>query len=178
MPLTTFITPFGCYCFEKVPVGISLGPEVFQTKMKETLEGLDGCEAIMDYTIVYGCTEEAHDKRLSAVLTRIEESGPKLNKAKCHFNQKEVKCFGHTISADGVRLDPYKVKAITEMPPPTSVTELRTVCGMFNYLSKFVPNMATMLKPVADPMKKDCAWSWGPAQQTEGICQLNGIRFL
>ena len=22
-----------------------------------------------------------------------------------------------------------------------------------------------MLKPVADPMKKDCAWSWGPAQQ-------------
>ena len=47
------------------------------------------------------------------------------------------------------------------MPPPTSVTELRTVCGMFNCLSKFVTYMATMLQP----MKKDCARSWGPAQQ-------------
>ena len=42
--------------------------------MKETLEGLDGCEAIMDDTIVYGKTEEEHDRRLNAILTRIEES--------------------------------------------------------------------------------------------------------
>ena len=56
MPLTTFITPCGRYCFERVPMGISLGPEVFQTKMKETLEGLDRNEATMDDTIVYGCT--------------------------------------------------------------------------------------------------------------------------
>ena len=35
---------------------------------------------------------------------------------------------------------------------------------MFNYLSKFMPNMATVLKPVIEHMK-DCVWSWGPAQQ-------------
>ena len=64
-----------------------------------------------------------------------------------------------------MRSDPDKAKAITEMLPITSVTELRTVCGMFNYLSKCVPDMATMLKPVTDLMKKDCAWSWGPALQ-------------
>ena len=51
MPLTTFITPFGRYCFERVPTGISSGRKVFQTKMKETLEGLYGCEAIVDDTI-------------------------------------------------------------------------------------------------------------------------------
>jgi hypothetical protein len=45
--LTTFITPFGRFCFQRVPMGISLGPEVFQTKMKETLEGLEGCESWM-----------------------------------------------------------------------------------------------------------------------------------
>ena len=125
--------------------------------MKETLEGLDGCEAIMDDTIVYRKTEEEHDRHLNAILTRIEVSRLKLNKAKCHFKQKEVKYFGHTISADGVRSDLGKVKAVTEMLPITSVAELRTVCGMFNYLSKFVPNMATTLKPVTDRMKKDCA---------------------
>jgi hypothetical protein len=36
-PLTTFITPFGRYSFERVPMGISLGPECFQTKMREVM---------------------------------------------------------------------------------------------------------------------------------------------
>jgi hypothetical protein len=163
--LTTFITPFGRYAFRRVPMGISLGPEVFQTKMKETLAGLEGCDAIMDDTIVYGKTEAEHDNRLEAVLKRIEESGLRLNKQKCHFKKKEVKFFGHIISEDGIRPDPEKVKAISEMPPPKNVSELRTVCGMFNYMSKFVPDLATTLKPLTDLMKKNTVWHWGPVQE-------------
>ena len=53
--------------------------------MKETLTGLEGCNAIMDDTIAFGCTEEEHDKHLNAVLKRIEESGLRLNKEKCLF---------------------------------------------------------------------------------------------
>ncbi|KAL8622977.1 hypothetical protein ACOMHN_027098 [Nucella lapillus] len=163
--LTTFITPFGRFAFKRVPMGISLGPECFQMKMKETLAGLEGCEAIMDDTIVYGRTEEEHDRRLQAVLKRIEDSGLKLNKEKCHFKKAEVKYFGHIISSAGIRPDPEKVKAITDMPAPTCIAELRTVCGMFNYLARFVPGMASIMKPITDLMKKDTAWSWGPSQQ-------------
>ena len=43
MALTTFITPFGRFCFTRIPMGISLGPEAFQ-KMNEMLQGLDGCD--------------------------------------------------------------------------------------------------------------------------------------
>ena len=162
--MTTFITPFGRFVFERCPMGISLGPECFQTKMREVLGGLKGCDAIMDDTIVYGHTMEKHDKRLNDVLNRIEQSGLKLKKVKCHLRQQQVKYFGHIVTASGISPDPEKVRAVAEMSPTTSVTELRTVGGMFNYLSKFMPNMATMLKPVTDLMK-DCVWSWGPAQQ-------------
>ena len=168
--LTTFITPFGRFCFRRVPMGISLGPEVFQTKMREVLQGLEGCETIMDDTIVYGCDMEEHDKRLEAVLERIESSGLKLNRSKCHMRQKEVKYFGHIISAAGVRPDPEKVRVIKDMPPPTSMTELRTVCGMLNYLSKFVPHMATTIKPITDLLQKNRVWCWGPAQQQAFEC--------
>ena len=164
MKLTTFITPYGRYCFKRVPMGISLGPEVFQTKMKELLRGLEGCEPIMDDTIIYGKTIEEHDQRLEAVLNRIKASGLRLNKKKCHFRQKEVKFFGHVISADGIRPDPEKVLAVKEMPRPTNISELRTVCGMMNYLTKFVPNLATILKPVTDLLKSSKAWFWGPDQ--------------
>ena len=39
--LTTFITPWGRYCFERLPYGISTGSEQFQIIMEETLEGLE-----------------------------------------------------------------------------------------------------------------------------------------
>ena len=40
--LTTFITPFGRYCFNRMPFGISSAPENFQRQMSKVLKGLDG----------------------------------------------------------------------------------------------------------------------------------------
>ena len=40
--LTTFITPMGCYCFNKLPFGISSAPEHFQQRMSELLTSLQG----------------------------------------------------------------------------------------------------------------------------------------
>lgn len=46
--LATFITPFGRYCFRRLPFGISSAPEIFHRKMQETLQGLEGVEVFMD----------------------------------------------------------------------------------------------------------------------------------
>ena len=40
--LTTFITSYGRFCFNKLPLGISSTPEHFQRRMSETLEGQEG----------------------------------------------------------------------------------------------------------------------------------------
>ena len=40
--LMTFITPFGRYCFNRLPFGITSAPEIFQFKMNELLKGLEG----------------------------------------------------------------------------------------------------------------------------------------
>jgi hypothetical protein len=41
-PLTTFIAPFGRYCCNRLPFGISSASEFFQKRMSETLEGFSG----------------------------------------------------------------------------------------------------------------------------------------
>eukprot|EP00731_Ephydatia_muelleri_P037371 Em0452g6a len=46
--LTTFVTPFGRYCFNKLPFGISFAPEHFQKVMSRILEGLDRVVCQMD----------------------------------------------------------------------------------------------------------------------------------
>ena len=40
--LTTFITPYGRFCFNKLPFGISSAPEIFQRHMNNVLSGLPG----------------------------------------------------------------------------------------------------------------------------------------
>ena len=52
--LTTFITPFGRYAFNKLPFGISSAPELFQKRMSKILEGLDGVVCLMDDVLVFG----------------------------------------------------------------------------------------------------------------------------
>lgn len=59
---------------QRVPLEISLGPELFQMKMQEVPSGLDCCDTNMDDTIVYGKTETEHDNHLEAVIKRIKES--------------------------------------------------------------------------------------------------------
>ena len=46
--LTTFVTPFGRYCFNRLPLGISSAPDIFQRTMSRILEGLDGTICQMD----------------------------------------------------------------------------------------------------------------------------------
>ena len=46
--LTTFITPFGRYRFKRLPSGINIAAEIFQRKMNELLEGLEGVAVYVD----------------------------------------------------------------------------------------------------------------------------------
>lgn len=69
--LTTFITPFGRYCFKRLPFGISSAPEIFQRKVLETVQGLDGVEVFMGNILVCGPSLEQQDTHLEKVQQRI-----------------------------------------------------------------------------------------------------------
>lgn len=161
--LTTFITPMGRFCFKRLPFGITSAPEIFQRQMSALLKGHDGVVVVMDDILVFGTTKEQHDKRLSAVLRTIKESGLKLNKQKCHFGKSEIQYFGHIISAEGMKPDPDKVRA--QMPSPTNVEELRQVLGLINYVGRFLPDLSSKLHPITDLLRKESRWTWAHAQE-------------
>ena len=78
--LTTFITPFRRFCFNKLPFGISSAPEIFQRQMNEVLSGLPSVLCHIDDILVYGKDEAEHEKsRLQATLKRIQSAGITLN---------------------------------------------------------------------------------------------------
>ena len=164
-PLNTFITPFGRYCFNKMPFGISSAPEHFQKRMNRILSGLDGVLCLMDDVLVFGKDRKEHDERLTAALKKIEAAGATLNPSKCEFAKDQLKFLGHLIDQEGIRADPEKTSAITRMEPPNNITELRRFMGMVNQLGKFSRNLAELTQPLRQLLSKRSAWLWGPTQE-------------
>ncbi|XP_048586619.1 uncharacterized protein K02A2.6-like [Nematostella vectensis] len=162
--LTTFVTPFGRYCFNRLPFGISSAPEIFQRTMSRILEGLDCTVCHMDDILIHGPTQEPHDSRVRKVLQRLKDAGVTLNE-KCEFSKQRMKFLGHVISEDGVEADPEKTKAIQDFPRPTTVTELQRFNGMVNQLAKFIPDLATINEPLRQLLKKEQQWLWDQPQE-------------
>lgn len=84
-PLTTFINPFGRYCFQRLPFGISSAPEHFQLRISQIITGAKGALCHADDILVYGKDRAEHDERLQEVLKRCEKAGLTLNE-KCEFS--------------------------------------------------------------------------------------------
>ena len=102
---------------------------------------------------------------LKMVLRKLCESKIILNREKCEFAQPEVKFLGQIIDQNGVHPDPLKVKAITDMLPPTNQTEARCFLGMTNQLNKFCQQLLNRTKPIRDLLTTKNEWLWGEQQQ-------------
>lgn len=148
--LTTFNTPYGRYCFRRLPFGLISAQDVFQKKVDQTFEDLPGVIAIADDIVVFGKTEAEHDKHLDDVMKRTEQVGLCLNPDKCVVKSDRIKFFGNYLSSNGLEPDPDKIAAIVDMSPPTDALELQSFLGMVNYLSRYTADLATKTAVLRD----------------------------
>ena len=51
-----------------------------------------------------------------------------------------------------------------EMPPPTDVAAVQHLLGLAQYLSKFLPHLSDITKPLRELMQRDTVWVWEQAQ--------------
>ena len=128
---TTFWTPFGRYKYRRLPFGINLAPEEFECKLHKKLNGLPGVTVIRDDILVmcHGENEEEakknHDENIVRLLEQARKANLRLNSNKMNLRKSEVRFMGHFITKDGLKPDPEKVKAVQEMPRPTSKNSSR-----------------------------------------------------
>ena len=162
----TFITPFGRFCFNRFPFGISSAPELFQRRMSNLLTGMEGTVCLMDDILIYGSSQEEHDARLCKVLEKLRKSGVTLNREKCVFSVPKIKFLGQVIDQKGIRSDPDKVKAVLQLKEPTNTAEVRRVLGLVNHLGKFIPNLAEKTEPLRKLLSRQNAWIWEYPQAT------------
>ena len=136
--LTTMITYFGRFRWERLPFGLPVSSEIFQKRLTEALDGLKGVICVADDIIVVGRgdtqaeAEKDHSENLSGLQNRCKERSIRLNDTKAAIHQDEITFTGHRITAEGVQPDRSKAAAILDMPPPIMSTEFEHFMARFS----------------------------------------------
>ena len=163
--LTAMLTPFGMYVNNVLAMGLSNATNLFETCIREILEGLNGVSNIADDVLVFGRTESEFKNNVVSFLDRCMEEDMHLNLDKIQINCKEVPFFGNTLSKDGLSPDMNNVKLIQEWLIPTNQKELQSFIGTVNYLSRFLPFLSDLRAPLQNLLKKDSEFVWTNVHQ-------------
>lgn len=75
-------------------------------------------------------------------------SASAVHPAKFQFRVPEALYIGQMESAEGVKPDTDKVKAIAEDPQPKTKEDLRCFLGLANYLDEFISSVVDVSEPL------------------------------
>ncbi|UYV82313.1 hypothetical protein LAZ67_21001683 [Cordylochernes scorpioides] len=158
--LTTMSTPYGRYCYTRMPYGFSSAPEIFQRIIHQLYLGVPNVVTYMDDVLIYSDSETEHLKILGQVLEIAKENGLKFDKTKTQLMQPSVRYLGHIVSTEGIRPLESKVKAILDMPGPQDKKALQRFLGMVTYLAKYLPNLSDKTANMRLLLRKNEPWVW------------------
>ncbi|CAM1291118.1 Uncharacterised protein at_DN1466 [Pycnogonum litorale] len=165
--LTTFSTPFGNLCFNRLPFGLNLSSQAYQKVLSNWFEGQPGMEIYTDDLLIHAPDKQTLLKRLKTVFDICRQKNLKLNKNKCVFNLNEVKYLGAIINSTGQKIDPDRVSSILDMKSPETKEELQRFLGMLTYVSNFIPNLANETATLRKLLTKDASFMWSANREQE-----------
>jgi hypothetical protein len=154
---TAFSTRYGLYEFLVMSFGLTNAPAYFMYLMNFVfMPELDKFVVVfIDDILVYLKNEEEHADHLHVVLQRLREHHLYAKLSKCDFWLKEIKFLGHTISQEGIAVDPDKVQEVMNWKPPTTVRQIRSFLGLAGYYRRFISDFSRIVKPITELLKKE-----------------------
>jgi hypothetical protein len=114
----------------------------------------------IDDILIYSKNKEEHAKHLRIVLSRLREHQLYVKFSKCEFWLDEVPFLRHVLSAEGVAVDPGKVKDIIDWKPPTTIYQVRSFLGTAGYYRCFIPYFSKVSKPITELLKNQVKFVW------------------
>ncbi|XP_039054461.1 uncharacterized protein LOC120196812, partial [Hibiscus syriacus] len=162
MEKATFVTMWGTFCYRVMPFGLKNAGATYQRAMVTLFHDMmhKEIEVYVDDMIAKSRTEEEHIQNLRKLFQRLRKYQLKLNPAKCTFGVTSGKLLGFVVSKKGIEIDPDKVKAIQDLPPPNTKKEVRGFLGRLNYISRFISQLTDKCDPVFKLLRKNNPEVW------------------
>jgi len=170
---TFFRSWYGHYEYVVMPFGVTNASALFMDYMNKIFRPfLDKfVVAFIDDILIYSKSREEHAEHLRLVLSVLREKQLYAKLSKCEFWMDEVQFLGHVISAQGIAMDPAKVKVVVKWESPKSATEIRSFVGLAGYYRRFIEGFSKIVAPLTLLTRKDHPFTWTD-QCEEGFQEL------
>ena len=162
---TAFASPIGNFQFTVMPFGYRNAPAIWQSFMAMVLSKTNFLCTVgfYDDQMLYSTSYEQHLKDIDTVLELLIDAGCTVKAEKCNFFFKKALFLGHCVSAQGISMNPEKVKVIKDTNP-RNAKELKSFLQLCSYYRKFVRGFAT----ISDALQKKCTERrWKPYTNEE-----------
>jgi hypothetical protein len=170
---TSFITPFGMYCYVTMPFGLRNAGTTYQRCMQHVFGDHIGrtVEAYVDDIVVK--TRKADDlvDDLRIAFGCLRANGVKLNPKKCVFGMPQGMLLGYIVSQRGIKDNPEKVAALERMGLIRDLKGVQKVLGCLAALSRFISRLGEKGLPLYRLLKKHERLSW-TAEAQEALNKL------
>jgi hypothetical protein len=123
---TSFITPFGAYCYTTMSFGLRNAGATYQRAIQACLQNLipDTVQAYVDDVVVKTKLVDHLINDLEKTFKALRVYQWKLNPSKCIFGASSGILLGNLVSKRGIEPNPEKIKAILDMQPPKDVKDV------------------------------------------------------
>ena len=111
-----------------------------------------------------GSTLEAQLRNLKIVFDRLIANNLRINPDKCASVKERIKYLGHIVSAGGIHKDPDKISAISLIPEPKNLTEVRSFVNTTSWYRRYLKNFFTLVGPLNKLLQKKIKWTWEEPQ--------------
>jgi ribonuclease HI len=170
---TSFITPFGMYCYITMPFGLRNAGATYQRCMNHVFGEHIGrtVEAYVDDIVVK--TRKASDllADLDTTFKCLKAKGVKLNPEKCVFGVPRGMLI---VSERGIKANPEKIATITNMGPIRDLKGVQRVMGCLAALSHFISRLGERGLPLYRLLRKTERFTWTPEAE-EALRNLKAL---
>jgi hypothetical protein len=132
---TDFFCPWGTFAYRKLPFGLKNAGVTFQRAMSYAFHDIKHIvQPYLDDFPVHSIHRVDHPMHLRAIFVHFRFYRIRLNPHKCVFCIESGRLLSFIVSRHGIRVDPIKVEAILNLPPPSSLCQLQSLQGKANFL--------------------------------------------
>jgi hypothetical protein len=159
---TSFITPFGMYCYVTMPFILRIAGATYQQCMQHVFGEHIGptIEAYVDDIVVKTKKVNNLVDDLDIAFKCLRAKDIKLNPEKCVFSVPRGMLLGFTISERGIEANLEKITAITKIGPIRDLKGVQRVMGCLVALSRFISRLGKKALPLYRLLKKSEHFSW------------------
>ena len=167
MQYTGFLFDGETYVHRRLPFGLKISTGRVTREFKTKLQRIKSNKIIIyiDEVVIFTETREENLQILRQVLMEIDKMNVRVTLKKTQLVKEKIKFLGHTFKEHIIMMNEETKKNIIEFPTPSNKKKLQGFIGLANWDRRFIPELASILKPLNQLLKKDQKFIWTEEQE-------------